>query len=128
MERENGKPRRCHDLALLGFAAHNGTVVQRHRCPPKALWPHYKGGNRGGYPRKTWRKSARLRSTSALLKSPLLQNAVPDTAQQKGWKQRRTPDVGDKKEGDKERPRKVRVTAARRSSKRQCAVYEGERP
>jgi hypothetical protein len=100
MEGENGKLCRGHDLALLGVAAHNGMGIQRHHCPPKALWPHHNRGNGGGYPRKTWRKSARLRSTSALLKSPLLQNAVPDTVQQKGRKRRRTPAVGDKEEGD----------------------------
>lgn len=53
--------------------------------------------------------------------------AVPDTAQQKGRKRRRTLDGGDKEEGDKERPSKVRVTTAHSSSKRQRTAYKKER-
>lgn len=49
-----------------GHAEQTGS--RHHRCPPKALWPHHRGGSGGGYPRKTRRrKSASLRSTSALL-------------------------------------------------------------
>ncbi|KAH8902598.1 hypothetical protein BR93DRAFT_972654 [Coniochaeta sp. PMI_546] len=48
--------------------------------------------------------------------SAAAEDAVPNTAQQKGRKRRRTLDVGDAEEEDKERPSKVRVTTARPSS------------
>ena len=55
-----------------GYAKQTGS--RHHRYPPKALWPHHTGGGGGGYPRKTRKQSARLRSTSALPKrSPPLQ-------------------------------------------------------
>lgn len=56
--------------------------------------------------------------------SAAAEDAVPDTAKQKGRKRPRTVDVGDNEEGDEDQPSKVRVTTARPSSKRQRTAYK----
>ncbi|KAI3338905.1 hypothetical protein F4824DRAFT_498756 [Ustulina deusta] len=61
-------------------------------------------------------RPAKKHVSSAKEVSAAAGDAVPNTPQQKSRKQRRTVDVGDGEEVEKERPSKVRVTTARPSS------------